>query len=173
MNTSSKPLRKHFLFEALEDEEWQDLQVAFTLRLFQPAQVIFQEGDHSQDLYILQQGVVELRRQFVRHPGDYLLASLHPPHLFGEASLLSQRRRTATAIAMTDVETLTLSPQSLASLSIGIQLKIYRTWGSLLSEQLHWLEPMFIDLLEERGTEVVSKTVTLLQRRFQSYSGGS
>jgi CRP-like cAMP-binding protein len=172
MNTYSHPLRTHFLFKTLDDEEWQDLQAAFVPRLFQPAQILFEEGDHSQDLYVLQQGVVELRRQFVRHAGDYLVASLHPPHLFGEASLLSHRRRTMTAIAITDTETLTLSPQSLVLLPLGTQLKIYRAWGVLLSEQIHWLEPMLADLLEERGTEILIKTITLLQQRLQNYSGG-
>ncbi|MEN9252269.1 MAG: cyclic nucleotide-binding domain-containing protein, partial [Thermostichales cyanobacterium BF3_bins_165] len=126
MTFSLDRVRGHFLFQTLTDEEWASLTRVLRLQRYQPAQVIFAEGDSSRDLLLLLTGTVELRRQFIRHPGDYLLATLQPGQLLGEMSLLSGYRRSATAVALSEVEAAVLSPAALDSLPPSLQAKLYR-----------------------------------------------
>jgi CRP/FNR family cyclic AMP-dependent transcriptional regulator len=161
-------VREHLLFQSLEDAEWKALTTALLPSRFPPGQVIFQEGDPSSDLYVMLSGVVELRRQYVRHPGDYLLATLHAGRLFGELSLLTGRRRSFTAVSMTEVQTLRLSSEGLILLPLEVQLKLYRAWSEIISERLYWLDSMFTDLLEQRGVENVASAMALLHQRYPS-----
>jgi hypothetical protein len=69
---------------------------------------------------------------------------------------------------MTDVETALLSPHSLALMSLELQIKLYRSWAEMIGERLYWLEGMFTDLLEQRGAENASATMTVLHQRYQS-----
>lgn len=161
-------VKEHLLFQELTDPEWQELITFLVPRRYRPAQVIFQEGDATNDLYVILSGVVELRRQFVRHPGDYLLATLHAGRVFGEASLLTHRRRSTTAIAISEVETAMLPSRNLVLMSPLLQIKLHRAWGSMISERLYGLDSMFTDLLEQRGAENAAATMATLHQRYQS-----
>ncbi|GAB4218493.1 MAG: hypothetical protein OHK0012_27820 [Synechococcales cyanobacterium] len=165
---SLERVREHFLFQSLTDAEWESLTVVLRLQRYQPAQVIFTEGDSSRDLLILLNGTVELRRQFVRHPGDYLLATLQPGQLLGEMSLLTGYRRSATAVALAEVEAALLAPSSLEGLGTALQAKLYRACALMMSERLYYLDTMFTDLLEQRGAENAVSTMNALHQRYQS-----
>ena len=165
---SFERLREHQLFQSLNEEEWQEFTTLLAPQPFHPSQTLFNEGDSTQELYILLKGVVELRRQFVRNPGDFLLATLHPGQLFGEMSILSGHRRSATAIAISDVETAVLSSKNLTQLPLSLQAKLYRSCAEMLSERLYWLDNMFTDLLEQRGAENIVSTMAMLHQRYQS-----
>lgn len=165
---SFERVREHLLFQSLEDAEWQALTTALLPSRFQPGHVIFQEGDASSDLYVILSGVVELRRQYVRHPEDYLLATLHAGQVFGELSLLTGRRRSFTAVSLMEVQTLRLSTEGLILLPLEVQVKLYRTWSGLISERLYWIDRMLADLLEQRGVENVASTMAVLHQRYPS-----
>jgi len=168
MTFSLERVRDHFLFQSLSDREWEELTSVLRLQRYQPAQVIFAEGDSSRDLLVILRGTVELRRQFVRHPGDYLLATLQPGQLLGEMSLLTGYRRSATAIAMGEVEAAILGPSPLESLPPPLQAKLYRTCALMMSERLYCLDTMFTDLLEQRGAENAVSTMNALHQRYQA-----
>lgn len=161
-------VKEHLLFQSLEEAEWHELLTFLVPRHHSPAQVIFQEGDATNDLHVILRGVVELRRQYTRHPGDYLLATLHAGRVFGESALLTRRRRSMTAIAITEVETAILPSRNLILMSPSLQVKLHRAWGEMISERLHWLDAMFTDLLEQRGAENVAETMATLHQRYQS-----
>ena len=165
---SFEKVKEHFLFQSLEDTEWHELLSFLVPRHHQPAQVIFQEGDATNDLHVILRGVVELRRQFIRYPGDYLLATLHAGRVFGEAALLTRRRRSTTAIAITEVETALLPARNLVLMSPSLQIKLHQAWGEMISERLHWLDAMFTDLLEQRGAENAAEAMATLHQRYQS-----
>jgi CRP-like cAMP-binding protein len=61
---------------------------------------IFREGDLTSDLYILEDGRVELMRQEAGAP--HVVATLGPGELFGELALLEDQPRDLTARAATD-----------------------------------------------------------------------
>jgi CRP/FNR family transcriptional regulator, cyclic AMP receptor protein len=65
-------------------------------RDFKAGDVIFNEGDTAQDLYIIKSGSVEVRL------GNRLLDTLAEFSIFGEMALIDSSPRSATVIAATD-----------------------------------------------------------------------
>ena len=70
------------------------------LRQFSPGEVIFHEGDIGNEMYIIQEGQIEILRLGSRGPRR--LALLERGDFFGEMSILDELPRTATAAAVTD-----------------------------------------------------------------------
>lgn len=73
-------------------------------------QAIFSAGDHGHVMYVVMTGVVDL---FV---GDELVEHAEVGTMFGEMALISDEPRTATAIAVTDCELVTIDTQQFYSL---------------------------------------------------------
>jgi CRP-like cAMP-binding protein len=65
--------------------------------------VIFTVGDEADELYIVEQGKVEIRL------GNRLLATLGENAIFGEMALIDDMPRSATAVAATDVKLVPIS----------------------------------------------------------------
>ncbi|MFQ5351370.1 MAG: cyclic nucleotide-binding domain-containing protein, partial [Thermoanaerobaculia bacterium] len=70
------------------------------LRRFAPGDVIFHEGDLGNEMYIIQDGQVEILRLGTK--GPQRLALLEKGDFFGEMSVLNELPRNATAAAVTD-----------------------------------------------------------------------
>jgi CRP-like cAMP-binding protein len=70
------------------------------LRRFSAGDVIFHEGDLGTEMYIVQEGQVEILRS--NSEGAKRLALLEKGDFFGEMSILDELPRTATAVAVSD-----------------------------------------------------------------------
>lgn len=70
------------------------------LRHIPLGEVIFNEGDLGNEMYIIQEGQVEILR--LGNQGPQRLALLEKGDFFGEMSILDELPRTATAVAATD-----------------------------------------------------------------------
>jgi CRP-like cAMP-binding protein len=66
-------------------------------RAYKAGDVIFNEGDPAEELYVVKTGSVEIRL------GNRLLDTLPERSIFGEMALIDKGPRSATAIAATDV----------------------------------------------------------------------
>ena len=66
------------------------------VRSFKAGQVIFNQGDAADELYIVKSGKVEIRL------GNRLLDTLPELSIFGEMALIDHSPRSATAVAATD-----------------------------------------------------------------------
>ena len=69
-------------------------------RDFQAGTVLFNEGQPGQDMYVVLQGQVEIRRNVGET--EHVLAVLMPGDFFGEMAILNQRPRSATAVTRID-----------------------------------------------------------------------
>ena len=63
---------------------------------FAQGEVIFQEGDPGDVMYLVKEGQVEIKN------GETILTTFHPGDMFGEMALISKEPRSATAAAKTD-----------------------------------------------------------------------
>jgi CRP/FNR family transcriptional regulator, cyclic AMP receptor protein len=65
---------------------------------FKAGEVIFNEGDAAQNLFIVQSGKVEIRL------GNCVLETIGANDIFGEMALIDHAPRSATVVAVTDVK---------------------------------------------------------------------
>lgn len=100
------------LFDNLLNSELTMLADLFALREYQAGDVVFNEGDVGESMYVIAEGSVEVLR---RNPAGELqpLAVLSAPQFFGEMSLIDKEYRSATIRAQTNAELLQLSNENL------------------------------------------------------------
>jgi CRP-like cAMP-binding protein len=67
-------------------------------RRFKAGNTIFREGDEANELFVIKSGKVRIQI------GNRTLTELEPDSIFGEMALIDNEPRSATAIAVTDVE---------------------------------------------------------------------
>ena len=85
--------------------------------------LIFQEGDKADGLFIVKSGQVAIRL------GNRTLAELTTNNIFGEMALIDDAPRSATAVAVTDVELVPISEKQflfLVSQTPFFALKVMR-----------------------------------------------
>ncbi len=99
-------LRTLPLFSDLSPQEVAIVDAVLHRRHYLAGEVIFDEGDVGQTLYILLEGEVAICRQ--GRPDDGHLARLGPNEFFGELGLLEDSVRTAQARAVADSRLLVL-----------------------------------------------------------------
>jgi S1-C subfamily serine protease/rhodanese-related sulfurtransferase len=81
-------------------------------RTFKAGEVICQEGSDARgEAYVVHSGTVEIRRNFEGLPKT--LSTLRQGDLFGEIALFREARRSADAVATTDVELLVITNERL------------------------------------------------------------
>jgi CRP-like cAMP-binding protein len=71
-------------------------------KTYKPGDIIIQEGEMGRDLYVLNDGVVEISTK--EDNGSVILNKIEPPQILGELSFLTGLPRTATAKAKTNAE---------------------------------------------------------------------
>lgn len=84
-------------------------------RSFQRGTYLFHEGDRASDVYVLEQGEIEIT-SFTMGGHRRLVTTLTPPRMFGEFAVLGEITRTASALALSDVRVSSLS----GSLFLGV-----------------------------------------------------
>ena len=89
-------------FAQLSDEDLKAIGQKVQMQYFGPDQVIFEEGDYGEEMYVIKRGKVGVLRDFSQ------VAELSDNAFFGEMALVSDEPRNATIRAITEVEALVL-----------------------------------------------------------------
>ncbi|MDD3302491.1 MAG: cyclic nucleotide-binding domain-containing protein [Candidatus Gracilibacteria bacterium] len=101
-------MRELKVFIGVEDNVIDNILSKSPIEKFKKGDTIFYEGDFSNGKgYIIREGIVGV---FVN---DVKLADVQKGELFGEIALLSEDKRNATIIALTDVELIVLTLEDL------------------------------------------------------------
>jgi CRP/FNR family cyclic AMP-dependent transcriptional regulator len=74
-----------------------------TTRTARAGEIIFQEGDKAEEVFVIKSGQVGIRL------GNRTLSELSANTIFGEMALIDDAPRSATAVALTDVELVPIS----------------------------------------------------------------
>ncbi|NOZ85829.1 MAG: cyclic nucleotide-binding domain-containing protein [Deltaproteobacteria bacterium] len=107
-------LEKSPLFVSLHPEELDMLAELSQERKFTAGEVVFNEGDVGDSLYVIVSGAVNILRKD-KNGKQRSIAVLKEGEFFGEMSLIDKEYRSATCSAMTDVELLKLTNENLHS----------------------------------------------------------
>ncbi len=102
------------LFKPLTHELVHELATHTERRLYTDGELVIQQGDHGDELFIVERGEVEVMVD--RHAGMERVASLGPRDFFGEMGLLTGEQRRATVRANGEVTLLVVSKQALQPL---------------------------------------------------------
>lgn len=133
-NKAINTLRKIAVFDGLHGDEYQELLSICTVNHYRSGEVIFEENALSTAMYVLLSGEAEIQTMtgectYIMKPGD----------LFGEIGVISQSRRTATAVISQDAALLELAKDKFDFL-LGknplVMAKILRNVAKVLAERL-------------------------------------
>lgn len=97
-------LKKIPLFAGLYDEEFVPLCEIYSGRISEEGTYIFKEGDHSQSMFVLLSGQINIS---TKNKGK--IYKLMPGEMFGEIGMITQNLRSATAQASSDCAVLEIS----------------------------------------------------------------
>ena len=102
------------LFEMLSNQELEYVADLSRPRRFDATQVIFEEGELGDSLYIIASGEVDVLRRDATG-AQKVIAALGAQQFFGEMSLIDKEYRSATIRARSDCELLHLTAENLTS----------------------------------------------------------
>jgi cAMP-dependent protein kinase regulator len=105
------------LFSRLAPAERKQLGAAFVSRTFAPEEVIVQEGDPGESMFLIKLGEVVVTTLNPETNKEFELARLKGGEFFGEVGLVKNKPRTATIAAVIDTEVLELSRQDFQSVA--------------------------------------------------------
>jgi CRP-like cAMP-binding protein len=92
--------------------------MAATTRNFRPGQYLFREGDPSNSLYLIKKGTVAIRKK--KGSAHVEIARIYSNEVIGELSFFDRLPRSASAIALTEVEVMEIHFVSLDKIYAGI-----------------------------------------------------
>jgi len=88
------------LLAAADEQQLRDTFLAARVREYRDGEIIIRQNDYTNDFLIIAAGRVELWKRPEKEPREVKVAELTAGNFFGEMSLISGRRRTATARAI-------------------------------------------------------------------------
>lgn len=118
---------------------------------FSKGTVLFREGDLGRDMFIVQQGKVQVKKRV--GSTEELLAELSAGEFFGEMALLIGLDRSATVEVIEDSKLLVISPETFASLlksDIEIALKMLKKMAARLRAVDEHLETALLEAKKEK-----------------------
>ena len=165
-------LGKASLFSQLSQEELGMIARYSAYREYEASQVIFQEGSHREELYLIKEGTVAIRRH-EEGDGEQDIAQFVGGEVFGEMDLLDTAPRSASAVAEGAV-TLLVCPDGLEFNDLlekhpdvfarilrkllGVIAGRIRAIDKLISEKTPWIEDLKKQLLRDRLTGLYNRS---------------
>ena len=161
----------HFL-AGLEPEQRRAVLLRTTRRRYRKGDTIFHEGDPGSTLHLLTKGFVAIR--ITTPMGDAVtLTVLGPDDFFGEQALLSSSSvRTASAVAVDDVETITLGYQHFEELRRA-DPRVDHLLVAVLAAQVRRLSSRLLEALYSSADTRVSRRLHELADLFEGGAKGT
>lgn len=120
-----KVLKGLSLFYELSDDELAEVAKVSEHKFYKPGETIMREGEPGGTLYVIKNGEIKITRAFHQQE-DIVLTILRDDEFFGELSLIDGRARSASAIAMNEVELILLSKEKFDPFAAKFPLAGYK-----------------------------------------------
>ena len=125
-------LRKVPLFSNLDESTLERLEKDVNLKSYKSGDIIFNEGDQGDSLYVIRTGFVKITKKHLDK--EQIIAYLSQGNYFGEMALLEDERRTATVSAFTNVEVLQVLKEDFNML-LDADSKLAEEIGDIIMER--------------------------------------
>lgn len=129
-------LKNQKLMEGLTDSQLTDLMTNLKIANYNPGEIIFEENDTSNDLYIIFEGEVSLLKNEESRGQQYLIGKLQKGEMFGEMSFLGGYPRSLTVKTTYPLLLVQMTKDSLESLSKEIYNKLISNIAVVMIERL-------------------------------------
>src|SRR5208337_2382873 len=126
------------------------------VRFFDQGAVIFKENDDGNEMFIIIQGVVEIRKS-KGQASSKILTSLQKGDMFGEMAIIEKQPRSATAVAVQPTRVLVLNEKLYDSM-VGTNPDFARKMNRVLSERI-------------RRADAIIQNIMTTNRQNQLWSG--
>ncbi len=118
-------------FSDLTDEELETIAGVIKEKKFKVGDMIFRESEDGQSLYIIKKGEVKACK--TAPDGElYTLTLMKDGDIFGEMSFLDGRPRSATIVALSDVDTFVIEREDFETLVDGHPRIIYKVLKNIV-----------------------------------------
>lgn len=142
-------LRKIKIFHDFPEEYLDQLSESMIEEVYDPGQVIFEEGSIGNALYIINSGKIEVKKITDKEKNTYkTLALLDAGDYFGEMSLLNDKPRSASAYAKNSVELFILKRKDF--------LKLLKSSPRVAVDQLLGIVRVLSDRLRQTSAELAA-----------------
>jgi small-conductance mechanosensitive channel len=125
-------LRAHSIFSFLSIAQVDDLVQHSSVVLFAPAEPLVEQGNHGASMFLLVQGLVEVR--VTRQGATKVITQLGPGDCLGEMSVLTGERRSATVIALAEVEAVEITHAAFSAF-VRHNPEVLNRLGELLAQR--------------------------------------
>ena len=118
--------------------------------------VLFREGEAGTEMYVVQQGLVQVTKQ-VRDVHK-VVALLGPGEFFGEMALLNAKPRSATTTVIEDAKLLVIDPKTFEAMmrgNIEIAVRLIRRLAARLEDSNEQIENLLLRAPASRVTHVL------------------
>jgi CRP/FNR family transcriptional regulator, cyclic AMP receptor protein len=126
------------------------------VRLFDQGAVIFEENDEGSEMFIIIQGLVEIRKT-TGTLSSKILTTLQKGDMFGEMAIIEKQPRSATAVAVQPTRVLVLNEKLYESM-IASNPDFARKMNKVLSERI-------------RRADAIIQNILTTNRQNQLYAG--
>ena len=157
-------VRRAPLFATLDDADAAQVMASMTPVRMERGDVLFNEGDQGDRLYVIAEGKIKLGRSST-DGRENLLAILGPSEMLGELSLFDPGPRTATATAVAETQLIGLGNEQLSQL-LGAHPRIAGTLLAALARRLRRTNENLADLVFTDVPGRVAKALLELSQRF-------
>ncbi len=151
------------LFEGIKPELLQGIAPELAIVRLQPGEVIFQEGDRGDSLYLVGEGSVKISKRG-RGGAQETLAFIQPGNFFGEMALLDGEPRSAMATAAESTLLGTVNDQTFQHILELAPSRLHMNFLRSVSERLRSVNSHFISevMRSERLSLVGSMANTII-----------
>lgn len=151
-------LRRIPIFEGLTDQEVDKLYTMIHWRTYEKGENVFREGEHSESLYVLNQGVVKLSK--VSESGkEQIFRFLFPGDFFGQFAMLQDKQHYANAEVMEHSVVYHINKRHMTDLMKRNSDMTFRILVAV-SERLHqadeWMGAMNLLEIEQRLAKILT-----------------
>lgn len=119
MNKYFDALKNHPLFKSFNDQQINALLSLSKSQELPPEEIIINEGEINDDIFIIIEGEVEILKKEDEGDGQYKIGMLNAGAVIGEMCLLEKVPRAATIQALSDTNILIISSKDILSLKNG------------------------------------------------------
>jgi small-conductance mechanosensitive channel/CRP-like cAMP-binding protein len=167
-NLRREAIRRVELFHTLTEDEVNSLAASLKFAPFVRGEAMTRQGAEAHWLYLITKGEAEVRLAIDSGGASEKVATLYQGDFFGEMGLMTGTPRTATVVAVNDVECYRLDKESFKAI-LHSRPEIAQDVSSILARRSVELEAAKEDLTEEAKRARMHHHQGALLRRIQSF----